>query len=329
MRKSFRLFKIISPLAFLAFPSSEAVKLLPIIDRAITIEAQAIPMSEANPALKTNGKLTYEGGWVLTSPSENFGSWSGMSMRDGRITAVNDYGFLTEFDVKENSFVNAREYPVPNGCGNRSYKNKSDAEALVVDHETGKAWIAMENLNGVCLVDLKTQTFERIHQPHVMSNWGKNSGPETLVRMPDGSFMVFAEMPPGKGAGPTVPVLHFMGDPSDPKTAMKQARFKPPSGFWPVDATALEDGRLLILVRDFYAPYNFATKVVMVRPNAIQPGQLAEGEVIAQFDGDIVSDNFEAITTNRDPQGTTVWILSDDNFIFLQRTLLLKFRLPD
>jgi hypothetical protein len=302
---------------------------LPIIDRTITIEAQAIPMSEANPTLKTNGKLTYEGGWVLTSPSENFGSWSGISIRDGRITAVNDYGLMAEFDVKDNRFTNAREYPVPNGCGNRWYKHKSDAEALVVDHETGKAWIAMENLNAVCRIDLKRQTFERINQPQAMQDWGKNSGPETLVRMADGRFIVFAEKPPGKGAGPTVPVLIFQGDPSDATTPIEKARFKPPSGYWPVDATALEDGSLLILVRRLSFPLSFETKLVKLAPNKIKPGQLAEGEVIAEFDGDIVSDNFEAITTNRDPQGTTVWILSDDNFLFLQRTLLLRFRLPD
>jgi hypothetical protein len=329
MRKSSRLVKMMFPLAFLAFPSSEHVGLLPIIDRPIVIEAQAIPLSEANPALKTNGKLIYEAGWVLTSPSENFGSWSGMAIRDGRITAVNDYGFMTEFDVKDNGFTNAREYPVPNGCGNRWYKHKSDAEAIVVDHASGKAWITLENLNSICRVDLNQQKFERMFKPDAMLGWGKASGPETLVRMPDGSFMIFAELPPGKGAGPTVPILHFKGDPSDQNTLVKQSRFKPPKGFWPVDATALDDGSLLVLVRNFIPPFTFEAKIVKLAPNAIAPGILAEGEVIAEFGGDIISDNFEAITTNRDSQGTTVWILSDNNFIFLQRTLLLKFRLPD
>jgi hypothetical protein len=302
---------------------------LPIIDRTITIEAQAIPMSEANPTLKTNGKLTYEGGWVLTSPSENFGSWSGMSLRDGHFTFINDYGTLTEFDFNGKNTSNAREYALPNGCGNRWYKKQSDAEAITVDYDTGKAWTTLENLNAICRVDIKQQKFEQISKPDIMRAWGKASGPETLLRMADGSFMVFAELPPGKDAGPTVPILHFMGDPSDQNTHVKQSRFKPPIGFWPTDATVLEDGSLLVLVRDYKPLFTFEAKIVKLAPGVIKPGQLAEGEVIAQFDGDIVSDNFEAITTNRDPQGTTVWILSDDNFLFLQRTLLLKFRLPD
>ena len=41
-------------------------------------------------------------------------------------------------------------------------------------------------------------------------------------------------------------------------------------------------------------------------------------------------DNFEGLAVARDADGgTLVYILSDDNFHFLQRTLLLLFRLDE
>jgi len=41
----------------------------------------------------------------------------------------------------------------------------------------------------------------------------------------------------------------------------------------------------------------------------------------------VVHDNFEAIAAVREGDSTILWIASDDNQLFLQRSLLLKFRL--
>ena len=49
---------------------------------------------------------------------------------------------------------------------------------------------------------------------------------------------------------------------------------------------------------------------------------------IARLAAPLVHDNFEGIATRRDGQGRTlVYLISDDNFHILQRTLLLMFEL--
>ena len=50
---------------------------------------------------------------------------------------------------------------------------------------------------------------------------------------------------------------------------------------------------------------------------------------MARFERPLTVDNFEGVAAVQDDDGATlVYILSDDNFNFFQRTLLLLFRLP-
>ena len=41
-----------------------------------------------------------------------------------------------------------------------------------------------------------------------------------------------------------------------------------------------------------------------------------------------MADNFEGMTVTREEGRPVIWIISDDNHEFFQRTLLLKFALP-
>jgi hypothetical protein len=63
-----------------------------------------------------------------------------------------------------------------------------------------------------------------------------------------------------------------------------------------------------------------------VRP-ALRTGELLQGEEIASFAPPVTTDNYEALSVTREGRRTIVWIASDDNFIDLERTLLMKFAL--
>ena len=41
----------------------------------------------------------------------------------------------------------------------------------------------------------------------------------------------------------------------------------------------------------------------------------------------LIHDNFEGVAITREGRDTIVWLVSDDNQLFLQRSLLLKFKL--
>ena len=59
----------------------------------------------------------------------------------------------------------------------------------------------------------------------------------------------------------------------------------------------------------------------------LRPAEMRKlrGREIARFVPPVLSDNFEGLATRKTPEGTEIWILSDDNFFPLQQTLLLKF----
>jgi hypothetical protein len=315
-------------LFFVAFPSSAGVGLFPISDAPIQIDAVAVPLSEIQPALRQTGKLIFEGGWSLKGTSEYFGSWSGMTVAAGKFTLVSDYGAMVQFDAPAGQFRNARLFPLPEGCGERWNKRKSDAESLTADPELGKMWVSLENQNMICRIDPETRQVERVVRPDAIRHWSSASGPETLARLSDGRFILIAEGDPGTD-GWTMPALLYDGDPTDPVPQYHRWRFRPPKGFWPVDAAELPDGRILVLVRRASLTTQFTARLVAIAPGAIKAGAIVEGEEIARFEPPIIADNFEAIAIDRDAGGIAVWIVSDDNFLFLQRSLLLKFRIAD
>ena len=65
-----------------------------------------------------------------------------------------------------------------------------------------------------------------------------------------------------------------------------------------------------------------------VPAGAIRAGAVLQGALVARFERPLTVDNFEGVAAVQGEGGETlVYILSDDNFNFLQRTLLLLFRL--
>lgn len=95
----------------------------------------------------------------------------------------------------------------------------------------------------------------------------------------------------------------------------------------PADATALPNGDLLVLDRAFRLPFRFSNRLSLVPASAIRAGSVARGELLATLDSPLIHDNFEGVATTIEHGATIVWLVSDDNQLPLQRTLLLKFRL--
>jgi hypothetical protein len=101
-------------------------------------------------------------------------------------------------------------------------------------------------------------------------------------------------------------------------------------GFDISDATVLPGGDPLLLERRFTWMTGIAMRLRRIPLTALAPGALVDGPDLVVADMGFQIDNMEAISTHVTPTGETVLtILSDDNFSFLQRTLLLQFTLVD
>ena len=103
------------------------------------------------------------------------------------------------------------------------------------------------------------------------------------------------------------------------------------AGFDPTDAVGLANGDLILLERRFRWTEGIKMRIRRIRAGEIAPGAVIKGEVLIEANMAQEIDNMEAISAHRARDGSTVLtLMSDDNFNgFLQRTLLLQFRLED
>lgn len=273
------------------------------------------------------GPLRQTGLWEITSPHGWVGGFSALvAAGPDKLIAGTDRGFLLDIDLG-----GATPHAVPGsfrfiGKPLRGRKEVIDLEALAHDPESGLLWAAFEKYN--LIERLGPGDARRTVHPAGMHRWGENSGPETMVRLANGQFVVIAEErrrsePPGH------PALLF---PEDPHTgAAPQAfRFAVGGDYDPVDATQLPDGRVLILLRHvkYTVPVRFTTAIALADPATIRPGATWHAAIIQRLPVPRLAENFEGIAFVPDPanpQRGTVWLIADDNLSVFQRSLLLRF----
>lgn len=110
------------------------------------------------------------------------------------------------------------------------------------------------------------------------------------------------------------------------KGVFKVARHQP----WAVtDGAFLPDGDLLLLERRFSYLGGVGMRLRRIEADAIKPGALVDGKVLIEADMGAEIDNMEGLDVLVENGETRIIIVSDDNGSFLQRNLMLEFRLVD
>ena len=309
----------------LLLPGFWTVSRTPTLDRSHAITATRIVIPQ-----RRVGQVTVEEAWRLTSPNSFFGSYSAMAVTpDRRFTLVSDAGMVARLTLSSTGVVSdasIRELPLRPGTERR--KTLMDSESLTVDPATGQMWVGFEYDTRIARYAPDLSRFEGETRPPALRHWPRGRGPEAMTRLPDGRLLVFAEKPP-EGAErfnavlfPVDPVAHTR----TPSTAFDYDR----ADRGPVvDASALPDGRVLILHRRFSLWDHWDCILVVADSAAIRPGRPWQGREIARFAAPGLVDNFEGIAARADPRGGyTLWMVSDDNRMVWQETLLLRMHWP-
>ncbi|AUX68588.1 hypothetical protein CHX26_02845 [Porphyrobacter sp. HT-58-2] len=292
--------------------------------RGDVAEVTVIPITERRGV---SGELALTGAWELRSDHGWFGGFSALVASDGPgLIAGSDRGFLLDIDLKGSA---PRAVPgsfryIGRVMGPR--EELVDLEAVTRDPVSGTLWGAFENFNLVArYAPDGTQTLRR---PPQMQRWSTNSGPETLERLADGRFIVMAEGTE-RGSDNIHPALLFAGDPVEAGKPLAFGFVAPPD-YDPVDATALPDGRVLILLRrvEYALPARFDTAIAIADPAEIRAGEVWRAQIIQRMSGGVFADNFEGIAfvpDVADPARGAVWLVSDDNFSVFQKNVLVRF----
>jgi hypothetical protein len=271
------------------------------------------------------GGPVLEAAWQITSPNDDFGSYSALVALDGDdFLAVSDRGKEMRFRVRGSAPQLVSLGPIPFNNGIAKYEQ--DAESATHDPASGQTWIGYESANSIRRYSPNMDRMAVV-EPPIMAGWSANSGPEALERLPDGRFIVLSEGAEDWSARSGAGVL-FPGDPVDSASGVPIGFSLPlPEGMRVTDMAALPDGRVLILLRGIKIGFSprFTAQLVLADPATIVEGEPWTWEDVGTIDPPIPLDNYEGLAVTEADEGRlNLWLISDDNDMFLQRSLLLK-----
>ena len=278
----------------------------------------------------SNGPLSVTGVWSVTSRHRMDGGYSALEIDgEGGLLAASDAGGLLRISDAGTEQMAGRFASL--ASEGELDKRGADIEAMTRDPETGQYWIAYERSNAVERYSTELEAEAR-HRPQAIRHWRANSGSESFLRLSDGRFLAIGEVATPRDSGRHEAVL-FDSDPSE-GAGVKALVFTLiiTGGKRPVDAAQLPDGRILILLRslDSMFPPRFANALAFLDPDQIEEGATVSlGRQFALPEA-LPTENYEGMAVEEMARGKTrLWLISDNNFSSLQRSLLvaLDYRL--
>jgi hypothetical protein len=299
--------------------------------RPVPVVAVPVPLDRSDPARTVVGRLHYLGGLALTSPDKAFGGLSGLLFEPacGRLLVVNDVGswIILEPEEEEDRLVGVRSAivaPILDSSGKPpDRKYFADAEAVMRDPSTGDTmvWFELDHraqrYRGVsaCKPESLAVAAHAVERPDAIRRWTSNQGVEAAAS--DGrAILLLAEGEPA-GAGHMAAVRIDGGK----ATAL---RYPAPEGLLATSLVELEPGSHLLLQRRMSRVGGFRATLSLLRFAADGTPERAE---IARLAPPLTVDNMEGLAVRREAGRTFVYMVSDDNFLPVQRTLLMKFEL--
>lgn len=293
------------------------------------ITTTPIALHQEDDQVQRVGRLIFLGGLHLKSSDQRFGGLSGLAVSsDGkRLSFVTDKGSWIQVSPRYDSrgfligIAAAQIGPLlrPDGQPVRR-KRDGDAESLfrtktgflVSFEQKHRFW----HYRGTVSPFLSRP--KSIGAPKTLSRAHRNRGIEAAAVLPDGRLFALSENFP-KDAPYVAGWLRESGK-------WRAISYERTALFYPTGAAVLPNGDLLILERRFTFVGGFATRFVQVPVSALKGKKAIRGLELGRLEPPLVEENFEGLDIRRESSGRTlVYIVSDDNFFPLQKTLLMMF----
>lgn len=273
----------------------------------------------------TTGMMRFVRGWHLVSPHSRFGGFSALAYSGaGQFLLVGDNGYATRLSFDSRGAVSSvRIRALPTIDGRPARKSMADTEAMFIDADSGKIWVALEIVNQVWRLDAGLSQIEsrrKLPEPR----WPRNRGPEAMTRLADGRTVVFSEDaaddPRGREA------LIYTGDPAAPGPTPIRFFYDSRGKGLVSDAATLPDGRVLLVHRRLGFDPVFTTIVAIVDPSDMEANAVVRSQMIGRVPVPL-AENYEGAAISVEQGRTYLWLVADDNFNVWQRSLLLQFEL--
>lgn len=289
-----------------------AVVLLPVL--IVLTAAQLRGMPSRQPLPDRVASVRYQplevpgsaGAWTVSVNDPRFGGASALALDGSRLLTLTDSGVVVSLP-KPGRGDRAWLHDLPDGPGSPHERRWRDSEALLQDR-SGSWWVAFENRHSLWRYDRGFTRVEAAAPLDPRRNWALNEGVEALIADGPGRLLLLPE------DGTELLRLSPHGF---ARTQLHRAQGEI------ADAARLPDGRVLVLVRQ-----------------AGMTGLVNHlGELSRQRDGGRVRllwripvgalTNMEGLAAERLPSGVMrLWLISDNDFSDLRRTVLLAVDLP-
>ena len=305
----------------------------------LVVRGAPIPLYSNAPNERRAGSLLYRGGLLLSSSDRRFGGWSDLAISaDGRgILAISDeahwlhakLAYAESGDLA--SMSDARIAPMLDSAGKPMRGKEGDAEGLALERANdlnGPVVVSFERDVRVWRYDL-AGGFSARPLPIRIGDWTKalraNAQLEALTLIKPETLLVLAE---SRIAGEDIRAA-FETYPGQASANTRRFSVATNDPFLVTGVANAPEGGILILERRYSLLGGVGMEVRRIGAGELKAGARVQGEVLASLSfQDANIDNMEGIAVGRGAKGETLlYLISDDNFSPLQRTLLLMFEL--
>jgi hypothetical protein len=308
------------------------------------IAIQATPINSfdtRDPSLTRFGALEFRGGLALTSKYQAFGGISALNVEpDGaHFLAITDNGSwlrgrIVYQDGRPAGIADAEMAPILGAEGKPlAARGWFDVESLT--ELDGMHYIGIERVEQIVRFNFRRDGLlargQPIAVPPEFKSFVYNKSLECLTTPPKdsplaGNLIVITERSLD-GAGNHRSFLLKIDAGGNHVERFSVARS---DEFDVTDCTILAPGDLLLLERRFSPARGAAMRIRRIPLASIKPKALADGKILVDVDLNYQIDNMEGIAVHRNANNETIiTLVSDDNFSFIQRNLLLQFKLVE
>jgi hypothetical protein len=306
----------------------------------VSIEVNARPLSSFDTRDRSHvrfGSLEYRSGLILTSKFRGFGGLSGLRLdaKGERFIAISDkaswFTGRIVYNGREMTGLDDVEASPMLGPDGKPITQRGwfDTESIALDGSL--VYVGLERVNQLLRFDFAkgfTRSLgEVVPLPPAARKLPFNKGLEALVMVPKGfalagTLLAISE----RGLDAQGNILGFLvGGKTQGQFTVRRTE-----NFDISDAVLLPSGDLLLLERKFSLLGGVGIRIRRIPLASVAPGAVVDGPSIFNADLGNEIDNMEGIDAHVTPEGETVLTLvSDDNFLMIQRNLLLQFTLVE
>jgi hypothetical protein len=307
------------------------------------VQSTRIALYPGNPTERKAGGLIFRGGLVLKSSNPAFGGWSdlGVSADGSEILAISDeaHWLRAKLAYGANGDLigtgEAEIAPMLNIQGQPMHGKEGDAEGMTLERSNdvhGTVAVSFERNVRVWRYDL-SKGFGMKPTNVPIGAWVKplhdNEQLEAITLIKPDTLIAFAETKVNPGDDLLAAMEAYPNPGGAPATRMLSV--VPHDPFAITSVANAPDGGLYLLERRFSILGGVGMELRHIPGAEVREGARMNGEVLLNLSFQEANiDNMEGLAVRRGPQGEVfLYIISDDNYSPLQRTLLLMFEVKN